>query len=504
MAPNDRYALLTAAEMARCDRATIAGGVPGETLMANAGAAVARAIQGRFSPRPAVVLCGPGNNGGDGHVVARLLAESGWKVTVAAMVAAERLKGDARHHATRWRGPTVALAPQALDGATLVVDALFGAGLTRELSGAARATIEAIGARGLVAVGVDVPSGVEGDTGAILGAAPSCALTVTFFRKKPGHLLLPGRALCGELVLADIGIPDSALDTVRPALWENHPASWRLPRPQAGGHKYSRGHAVIWGGARMTGAARLGARAALRVGAGLATICCPPEAAAIYQSDWASILVERVGSAAAFGRFLDDDRRNAVLVGPGAGIGPETRVLALAALERGKRIVLDADALTAFAGDVQTLFERTGPHCLLTPHDGEFRRLFGAEIAAMAGGKVARARAGAAKSGAVILLKGADTVIAGPDGRATINANAPPELATAGAGDVLAGLAVGLMAQGMDGFDAAAASSWLHGAAACAFGPGLVGDDLPDGVPAALRAAFAAQASAGTGRGETP
>jgi NAD(P)H-hydrate epimerase len=248
-------------------------------------------------------------------------------------------------------------------------------------------------------------------------------------------------------------------------------------------HKYARGHALIWGGARMTGAARLAARAALRAGAGLVSILCPSEAAATYRVDWASLLVEPTDGEAAFGRALDDSRRNAFLIGPGAGAGSETRVRVLAALARKKGAVLDADALNAFAGDGASVFKSISAPCLLTPHDGEFRRLF-----AHAGDKVTRTRAAAKESGAAVLLKGGDTVIAAPDGRAIINANAPPDLATAGSGDVLAGIAVGLMAQGMDGLEAGAAAAWLHGAAASIVGPGLIADDLPDALPAVLRA----------------
>ena len=469
--------------MGRCDAAAIAGGVPGAVLMDNAGTAVARAIQGRYAPRPTVVLCGPGNNGGDGYVVARRLAATGWPVTVAALVPPASLKGDARHHARLWTGKTMALSPRALDGAALVVDALFGAGLSRPLEGRVRTLVEALGARALPVVAVDVPSGVEGDSGAVLGAAPAATLSVTFFRKKPAHLLLPGRLRCGEVVVADIGIPGSVLGRVRPRLVENGPWHWHLPRPAPDGHKYARGHAVVWGGARMTGAARLAARAALRAGAGLVTILCPSEAAPTYRADWASLLVETADGAAEFGHALDDPRRNAVLIGPGAGADADTRVRALAALARGKCTVLDADALNAFAGQGAVLFGAIQSACLLTPHEGEYRRIFAHE-----GDKVARTRAAAAESGAAVLLKGADTVIAAPDGRAAINANAPRDLATAGAGDVLAGLATGLMAQGMAAYEAGCAAAWLHGAAASAFGPGLVADDLPDALPAVLRA----------------
>ena len=478
--------LLTVAEMAQADAATIAAGTPGEILMENAGAAVVREIRRRWRPRPVAVLCGPGNNGGDGFVIARLLRAQGWPVQVALLGSRGKLKGDAAINAARWDGPVAALGPRVLDDSALVVDALFGAGLARPLEGVPRTTVEAIDRRGLDCVAVDVPSGVHGDTGQVLGAAPRAALTVTFFRKKPGHLLLPGRMLAGEVVVADIGIRDEVLDRIAPRLNENRPALWleRYAWPKLADHKYSRGHAVILGGAKMTGAARLAARAALRIGAGMVTVASPPEAVPIYAAYMPGVLTAPVPDPDAFAALLDDPRKNAALIGPGSGVDESTRAAALAALAAGKATVLDADALTVFQGAPEALFSAIEGPCLMTPHEGEFRRLF---PSATGEDKVNRARAAARDSGAVVLLKGADTVVAAPDGRATINANAPADLATAGAGDVLAGLALGLMAQGMTPFDAACAAAWLHGAAAEERGPGLIAEDLPDAVPAVLR-----------------
>ncbi len=477
-------AVLSNEEMYRADAAAAAGGVPGDVLMANAGAAAAREIVARWSPRPTVVLCGPGNNGGDGYVVARALVHAGWIVELASLVPVERFEGDAATHAARWPAEVKALTPAVLDGAALVVDALFGAGLTRALEGAAREVIEAVCTRGLDLVAIDVPSGVDGDTGAVLGVAPQARLTVTFFRKKPAHLLLPGRSLCGEVVVADIGIPDDVLGEIAPRLSENGPALWagRLPRPSLADHKYSRGHALILGGAGMTGAARLAARGAMRAGAGLVTIASEPAALPIYAAYMAGLLTTSVSDARDFTALLGDARKNAVLVGPGAGVNEMTRAVTLATLDARKAVVLDADALTVFAGEPEALFGRIHPACLLTPHEGEFARLFD-----VAGSKLERARAAAALSGATVLLKGADTVIASPDGRVAINANAPPTLATAGAGDVLAGIALGLMAQGMAVFDAGAAAAWLHGAAAAAFGPGLIAEDIAEALPGVWR-----------------
>ena len=480
----DRHALLTVDEMYRADRAAMAAGVPSLDLMEAAGAAAAGEIQRRWSARPVTVLCGPGNNGGDGFVVARHLASAGWPVRLALLGEVTALRGDAAVNAQRWTAPVEPADERCLDGARLVVDALFGAGLGRPLDGAARDLVRAIELRAIPCVGVDVPSGVHGDSGAVLGAAPHCALTVTFFRRKPGHLLLPGRDRCGEVIVADIGIPAGVLDGIAPATFANHPDLWRdlMPRPGVGDNKFRRGHAVVWGGSQMTGAARLAARAARRVGAGLVTIAAHPDVFAIYAGDTPGNLIMPVVEDADFRELMTDERRNAVLVGPGAGVNEETRQRVLAALEAEKACVLDADGLTVFRDDPNELFDAVGAACVMTPHEGEFARLFAVE-----GDKPARARAAAAESGAVVLLKGADTVIAAPDGRAAINANAPPELATAGSGDVLAGLILGLLTQGMPPYEAACAAAWMHGAAAAAFGPGLIAEDLPESLPAVLR-----------------
>ncbi len=487
----DRTEILTVDEMYRADGAAMAAGVPGEELMENAGAAIARAMLERWSPRAVLVLCGPGNNGGDGFVVARHLTAEGWNVRLALLGRRERLKGDSAHHAALWQGDVAALdeafvADRAnFEGAELVVDALFGAGLSRALDGVARAAAEAVAAHGLPVVAVDVPSGVSGDSGELLGGVGfEAVLTVTFFRKKPGHLLLPGRARCGELVVADIGIPDAVLDEIAPAAHENAPALWRRAIPRRGleDHKYRFGHALISGGAEMTGAARLAARAALRIGAGLVTVACPRAVLPVYALSTASVITAPAEDAAGFAELLAEPRRNAVLVGPGNGVTADTADRALAALGAGKAVVLDADALTVFADRPQTLAAAIDGPCVLTPHEGEFARVFPDAT----GSKLERARRAARESGAVILLKGSDTVIAAPDGRAAVNANAPPSLATAGSGDVLAGLIVGLLAQAVPPLEAAAAGAWLLGEAAARVGPGLISEDLSEALPQVL------------------
>jgi NAD(P)H-hydrate epimerase len=483
--PHDA-AILTVAEMVRADALAIAGGVPGLTLMEAAGETVAREVRRRWPRAPVAVLCGPGNNGGDGFVAARLLQEAGWPVCLALLGERATLRGDAAAAAARWTGEIAALTPTILDGAAVAVDALFGAGLARPLEGAVRDVVEAVNARRLPCLAVDLPSGVQGDTGQVLGAAPQATATVTFFRRKPAHLLLPGRELAGEVVVADIGIPAAVLDEIRPTLVENTPALWldRFPWPRLTDHKYHRGHLVIAGGEVMTGAARLAARAARRIGTGLVTMACTRASHPIYAADSAGLITAVVDDNAGFAALLADRRRNALLIGPGLGVTPQTRQRTLAGLAAGKACVIDADALTVFADRPQDLFDAVRAPSLLTPHEGEFARLF-PDLASLPS-KFERARQAARRAKTTLLLKGADTVIAAPDGRAAINSNAPATLATGGTGDVLAGMAAGLLAQGLPPFEAAAAAAWLHGDAAAAFGPGLIAEDLPDQLPAAL------------------
>jgi hydroxyethylthiazole kinase-like uncharacterized protein yjeF len=472
--------ILTTAEMAKADAFAVAHGVPSLTLMENAGRAVADAIVARFRPCAVTVLCGPGNNGGDGFVVARLLDEEGFIVRVAHDA---DHKGDAKQMSTRWPGAREALTSAALDGARLVVDALFGAGLSRPLEGAVAQMAEAL--NDLPVVAIDMPSGVSGDTGQALGGVyVKAALTVTFFRKKPGHLLMPGRALCGETVVADIGIPADAAGT---QLYENTPSLWHFPWPGLEGHKYSRGHClVVSGPPHATGAARLAARAALRVGAGLVSVASPPDAVAVNATHLTAIMIKPLEGATGLSKLLDDKRLNAVALGPGLGVGAPARKMVLATLASGASAVLDADALTSFEDDPEALFFHLHDRCVLTPHAGEFERLFPG-LMDLSASKVEAARTAAACAGCVVLLKGADTVIAAPSGKAAINANAPPTLATAGAGDVLAGLIAGLLAQGLTAFDAAACGTWLHGDAAARFGPGLIAEDLPEMLPEVLQ-----------------
>ncbi len=457
-----RHELLTPAEMAIADAQAARLGA--STLMENAGRAAARAIQARFRPCRTLVLCGPGNNGGDGYVVARLLQQSGWPITLA-RTAEPRAGSNAANAAANWHGVNVPFTPAEAMRAKLVVDAVFGAGLARDVD----AEIAAVLAACPALVAIDVPSGLDGATGQVRGFAPQAAMTVTFFRLKPGHLLLPGRELCGELVLADIGMPPSVLDQAKPSAAINGPWLWQLPTPAPDGHKYSRGHVTILGGTAMTGAARLAAEAARRAGAGLVTIAPAGDeitrAADLYRAGAAGVIVDEAPIATQ----LSDARRETWVCGPGLGQATARETLALL-LAAGRQVVADADALTAHAGNPAGL----RGCAVLTPHDGEFARVFGP----IGHDRLQAARHAAAITGAVVLLKGAATIIASPGGFAAINASAPPWLATAGAGDTLAGIIAGLLAQGMAAFDAAAAGAWLHGSAATAAGAGMLAEDI--------------------------
>jgi len=480
----DRSALLTPEQMGEADQAAEAAGVAGFTLMEAAGSAVAVAVGGRWSIRPVTVLCGPGGNGCDGFVAARHLASAGWKVTLALLGDAQQLTGDTARVAARWEGGVAPFLPESLDGAGLVIDAMFGAGLSRPIGGTALALVEALKARRIPICAIDVPSGVDGASGMVRGDAAPADLTVTFFRKKPGHLLYPGRALCGEVVVADIGTPISVLGAIGPDVWENEPQLWLAgyPWPQPEGYKYKRGEVLVLGGPSMTGASRMTALAASRAGAGMVTLAAPAAAWSIYATALTNAIVRSFDGVADWRELLGDKRRNAIAIGPGAGVGASTRRYVLDALETRRPTVLDADALTSFAEAPEELFNAINGPCVLTPHAGEFMRLFQFE-----GDKLERARRAAGLSHAVVLLKGSDTVIAAPDGRAIINSNAPPQLATGGSGDVLTGFVAGLLAQGMAPFEAAAAAAWLHGAAASEFGLGLVADDLPEALPRVLQ-----------------
>ena len=477
----DSEVLLTVEQMAQADAKTIASGVSSNILMERAGAAVVREICHRWKPGRVGVLCGPGNNGGDGYVIARLLRNEGWAVRVSSYAAVEHLTGDAAAMAERWEGAIETLSSNSTKDVDLIVDALFGAGLSRPLDSEVACLLSSLASP---SVAVDVPSGVDGNSGQVLGGAPMADLTVSFCRAKPGHYLLPGRIHRGELVVADIGISESVVETANASVGRNGPEVWgrRFPWPVLDAHKYQRGHLVVAGGGiASSGAARLAARAGLRVGAGLVTCAVPASALVVYAAHLTSIMIKPLQDKDAFNQVLSDRRITAVVLGPGQGLHADTRDKVLQALDSAKSIVLDADALSVFADDPNVLFSALHEGCVLTPHEGEFARLF-----ERTGDRLDDTRKAAVRSGAVVVMKGPDTVIAHPDGRALINDNAPPELATAGSGDVLAGIIGGLLAQGQDAIDAAATGVWLHGEVGQKGGPGLIAEDLPDLLPTVL------------------
>jgi hydroxyethylthiazole kinase-like uncharacterized protein yjeF len=487
--------VLTTTEMERADRLTIAAGTPGFALMMSAGQAVAEAAMALVEEGPIMVVAGRGNNGGDGFVAAAELAARGRDVSVILLCERDSLHGDAALAARGWKYPVLPFNPQAIGKPALIIDALFGAGLNRPVKGDPLEMIEAVNANGAPVLAVDLPSGINGTTGAVMGAAINAVETVTFFRRKPAHLLMPGRKHCGRVRVADIGIDPQVLDEIRPQTSENVPPSWQraFPVPDIDGHKYARGHTIVLSGElASTGAARLAARGALRAGAGLVTVASPREALAVNAAALTAVMVRAIDNAIQFAELLDDKRLNTIVIGPGAGVSGRTRDFVHTALSAKRGLVLDADALTSFAEAPERLFEAIkaaeGAQVVLTPHEGEFPRLF-SDISNKHPGrsKLERVRDAAERSGAVVLLKGPDTVVASPDGRTSIASNAPPWLATAGAGDVLAGMIAAFLAQGVPAFEAACIGVWMHGEAAREAGPGLIAEDLPEVLPAVFR-----------------
>jgi len=465
-------ALLTAEESRAVEKAS---GIATEKLMENAARAVVDLIV-QQEPCPVLVVCGGGNNGGDGFIVASLLKAQGWPVHIAVTEASA-----VQEHAALF-------TPALLTGKKLVIDAIFGTGLNRDVEGLAKQAIDAINASKLPVVSMDIASGIHADSGAVMGAAIRAAQTVTFVRPKPGHVLLPGKIHSGdELHVADIGITG---DGIIPSQFLNLPSLWKsaFPIPTLDSHKYKRGHALVIGGsASTTGATRLAAMAALRTGAGLVSVACGKEALPIYAASLTAVMTKPVNKLSELNILLEDKRITATLIGPGCGVIEATREQVLHILSHKKATVIDADAISIFENDGKKLFAAIAGPTVLTPHEGEFERLFN-----LKGSKTERAKEAAKQCNAVIVLKGSDTVIAAPDGRVSINANAPPWLATAGTGDILAGIITGLLAQGMPAYEAACAGVWMQGEAARLFGPGLIAEDLPGMLPVVLKELYRA------------
>jgi hydroxyethylthiazole kinase-like uncharacterized protein yjeF len=485
--------LLTAEEMRRAERLAIEGGVPTLKLMENAGLGVAEEVVRRF-PRGSkvVVLCGPGNNGGDGFVAARSLRERGYQIRLALLGKVDDISRDAKEMARRWDEAIEPMTPTCIDGAEVLLDAIWGSGLKGPVEGIPAQIIKTATEREIPTVSVDVPTGLDMTHGTTQGPVFKAVATVTFFRRKTGHLLLPGRHYCGDVRTVDIGIPASVLGDVSPQTFLNEPEFWLnyFPRLKPEGHKYDRGHAVVVSGPmESTGAARLAARASLRIGAGLTTVATSKAAFYINAAQLTSIMVAVFDSPPDLADFLHDDPRlNAVLIGPGAGLSPETREHVAAVLASEATVVIDAEGLTSFHEAPHELYglikQRPAP-TILTPHQGEFEQIF-PELS-NAESKLVQTRRASELSGAVVVFKGPDTIIAAPDGLAAVTESAPPWLATAGTGDVLAGLINGLAAQGMAALDAAVAGVWVHGELARTFGPGMISEDMSELLPALLQ-----------------
>jgi ADP-dependent NAD(P)H-hydrate dehydratase / NAD(P)H-hydrate epimerase len=473
--------LISPSAMGRIDADAARSGIDSYGLMEAAGAHVAACVlSGYPGIRRAVVLCGPGNNGGDGHVVARLLASSG--VPVLRIGIPPKPGGDAdRAHCACDQELRNFADWQPAEG-DVIVDALFGAGLDRPIEGDLAEVIERVAQSALPVVAVDLPSGVSGRTGRPTGPCLEAAQTVTFAALKSGHLLMPGKALCGEVHVCDIGIP-ARLIVSDEQVWRNHQGLYqdRLPANSAGQHKYSRGHLVVFAGPLISGgAARLSATAGLHAGAGLVSLATPPGAVLSQAAHLTAVMQHSVADADALADWLEDPRLSAFVLGPGFGDMDRAREYCRLLAGTGRPVVLDADGLSAFAADQKALaglFEGD-TRLMITPHEGEFRRLFPDLADDDDLSKIDRALAAARRLNAFVLYKGPDTVIAAPDGRAAVNADAPSWLATAGSGDVLAGVAGSLLAQGMPGFEAGCATVAMHGAAARRCGPGMTAEDL--------------------------
>ena len=496
--------VLSVAAATRSDSCAISAGVSGRQLMDRAGLAIAhRVLDGMVAPDwPVQILVGPGNNGGDGYIAARYLAEAGIRPQLLALHGRTPVHGDGEEAAQRWLASGGAIGharPDHLADTGIVIDALFGAGLNRALQDEPGELIAALAARAetrrLRVIAADLPSGVSGDSGDLLGTVARAEISVTFSRPKAGHLLYPGRERCGKLFVADIGIPDSCLPSgglAGPAmLFENMPDLWvkSMRMPRWDDHKYRRGVVLILGGAEMTGAARLAAQAARRVGAGLVRLAVPERVEAIYRADRPGLLVAAL-ERECWSLLLADRRVGSVLLGPGAG-RDDTLVKELYAAIRESpedcRVVLDGDALTCLtATELAQLIAETKREVVITPHDGEYAALCRDVGGDCGPDRLCRARWLAELSGATVILKGPDTVIADAKGRAIIETRAPATLATAGSGDVLAGLCAGLLAQGMATLEAAACAVWLHSQAACMMGHGLIAEDLPEQIPKIL------------------
>jgi len=483
----DDHILLTPEEARQADAWTIENGKPGAELMEAAGRAVADIIVDYVGTPlevggEIVVLCGPGNNGGDGYVVARHLDEWGYPVRVLMQGGEKSLKGAAKKMAAKWRGPSEPIGERPINGASVIVDSLFGTGLDRPVEGPAANVLEEANKANAFRIAVDIPSGLDALSGNPMGTCFRADATVTFFHKKAGQVVAPGRFYCGgadHVHVADIGIPEAALENVMPTHFSNEPGLWSAAFPFQGpcSHKYDRGHLLVLGGKEPTlGASRLASLAALRTGAGLVTLAASTETYAIQASALDDVMVRRFDSAFGFIGLMSDPKINTVLLGPGSGVGEKTVELVMQATLKSRNMVLDADALTSLVGRLDVLANAKNSEIVLTPHEGEFARLF--PSLNYNKDRIAAVRSAAKASGCTVVLKGVSTIVASSDGRVSIASNAPSWLSVGGTGDVLSGMIASLLAQGMPAFEAASAGVWLHGEAGMKAGRGMIASDL--------------------------
>ncbi len=484
-------AILTCDEVRAAEQMAVRAGISLWALMQKAGQACADVLHAEFPDGRVVVLAGPGNNGGDAFVAAQRLRDLGRNVWVLDLAPKGERSAEGRLALEALTGARQPLEDLRLSADDIVLDGLFGAGLSRPLAGEAAYVVEQVNASGAKVVAIDVPSGVNGDVGAVEGPAVQADVTVTFSSKKLAHVLQPAAELCGEVIAAEIGFGRFVATAGGGKLHENGPALWagRLCWPSVNAHKHRRGRlAVVTGPISSTGAARLAAYAGARAGAGQVTLLCPPSALMVVAG---AVMAPLTASFKDVHELIAaTETADAVVIGPAAGVNAKTRANVEALVKADKTLVLDADAITVFKDEAETLGGLLEAPAVLTPHMGEFERLFPG-VLAQAANKVEAARTGAKQVGAVIVLKGPDTVIAAPDGRAVVNTHATPFLATAGSGDVLAGIIGGLLAQGLDAFDAACAGAWMHGDAGLRAGAGMTAEDLDQALRATIAELYA-------------
>jgi len=482
------YAILSCKNHRDLDKKTIKKFISGYTLMENAGKVIFKIIKKKFKKQKKIkILCGPGNNGGDGFVVAKLLKEDGYlNINLFCLVTKKKLKGDAKLAAKKFGDNFKSFSNFKISSNDVVIDGIFGSGLKKNISGNLKKIIEKINLKKPYCISIDVPSGINGDTGQVQGVAVKSNDTITFTRKKIGHLLSPGKEYCGNIIVTDIGVNLEKL-LFKPHIFENHPDNWKnkFPWPNQKSHKYTRGFTLIICGEKMTGASRLAARGVARIGCGLLCLGVPKKSFDIYSIENPIALIETVDDENDLNNLLKDKRINTILIGPGLGINKKKLKLILKIIKEKKRIVvLDADALK---NNFKKILSENKTKIVITPHDGEFTQVLKSLNIKKKKNKLIAATEFVKKTKINLILKGNTTIICSQDGRISINTNTSPFLATGGSGDVLAGMITGLISQKMDIFNACCAAVWIHGEIARMKGPGLIAEDIPEMIPKVLK-----------------